>query len=229
MRATSDVVYQLATCHLQHAARSTQISCSSEGGCCHTAASGIPRTCATCNVQHTHTFSAYFTRFLPLFLGLRKVEEEEAEEEEGKTRKRRWEASASVACHIAVASNAIKIMRQLPAARTGCLLSNCRLRFGFPISRLLLIPSCDFCDFCEPAVWHVWHDVCAALKQKAHSAHMCDDRGGMRQGCQSRAGQEARQGEGRQAESKRPCQHAASCHRCHGCYFEQEAPPIIKT
>lgn len=49
---------------------------------------------------------------------------------------------------------------------------------------------------------------------------MCDDRGAMRQGCQGGG-----QGEAGQAETKRPCQHAASCH---GCYFEQEAPPIIK-
>lgn len=109
----------LSACKLQHAARSTQIS--------RTAASGIPRTCATCNVQHTHFQRVLYAILAHCFWGLRN-------KEGGKTRKRRCDcdASASVACHVAVASNAIKIMRQLPAARTGCLLSNCRSPIPIP-------------------------------------------------------------------------------------------------
>lgn len=191
MRATSDVVYQLASCNMRHAAKAaaaTQLLAAFRAHVQH----------ATCNI-HTH-FQRVLYAIPPIVFGVTK-RRRRSSRSRGKNAKKELRGECErcmphrscCECHknyAAIAGSA----NWLPAVElsTPIRIPN--------LSRLLLllIPSCDFCcDFCEPAVWHVWHDVCAAaLKQKAHSAHMCDDRGGM---CDRvvRAGQASRQGKGR--------------------------------
>lgn len=180
-----------------------------------------------CNMQratHTHFQRVLYAILAHCFWGLRN-------KEGGKTRKRRCDcdASASVACHVAVASNAIKIMRQLPAARTGCLLSNCRSPIPIPNLEAAASAAADplvrllrllrrLCGMCGMMC------VCGAETKGAFCAYVRRQRGNAT-GLSEQRRPGAGQGEAGQAETKRPCQHAASCH---GCYFEQEAPPIIK-
>lgn len=187
MRATSDVVYQLATCNMRHAAKAaaaTQLLAAFRAHVQH----------ATCYI-HTH-FQRVLYAIPPIVFGVTKRRRRSSRSRGNNAKKElRGECERCMPhrscceCHknyAAIAGSA----NWLPAVElsTPIRIPN--------LSRLLLllIPSCDFC---KPAVWHVWHDVCVcgAETKGAFCAYVRRQRGNVRQGCQSRAGQQARQGE----------------------------------